>query len=138
MQGPIDLLSLDLDGVDWWIWKALDAIQPRVVVVEYQDMWGPETAVTVPYDPGFVADYGPFGPDYAGASLGAWVRLARDKGFRLVGVEPLGFNAFFVRDGEGEDVFPAVEPASCFRHPRSRHAMAERLPRVRSRGWVTV
>jgi hypothetical protein len=48
-RGEIDLLSLDLDGVDYWIWQAITCIQPRVVVLEFSNMWGPERAVTVPY-----------------------------------------------------------------------------------------
>ena len=39
-EGEIDLLSLDIDGVDYWIWKAIDCISPRVVILEYQDIWG--------------------------------------------------------------------------------------------------
>ena len=46
--GPIDLLSLDLDGIDYWVWEALDAVQPRVVVVEYQDFLGPDRALDRP------------------------------------------------------------------------------------------
>ena len=50
------VLRIDLDGVDYWIWKALDVVTPRVVVVEYQCVSGvPERSVTVPYDPQFKA-----------------------------------------------------------------------------------
>jgi hypothetical protein len=49
------LLSIDLDGVDHWIWKSIIAIEPRVVVVEYQDIIGPDKAITAPYDDNFDA-----------------------------------------------------------------------------------
>jgi hypothetical protein len=138
VTSPIDLLSLDLDGVDWWIWKAISVIDPRVVIVEYQDIWGPERAVTVPYDAGFRAEFRDRAPDYAGASLAAFVKLGREKGYRLVGCEPLGFNAFFVRDGVGEDQLPEIDPASCFGHPKVAWGRRVRLPRVAHLDWVDV
>jgi hypothetical protein len=136
--GEIDLLALDLDGVDYWIWEALDCVTPRVVVVEYQDIWGPDAAVTVPYRDDFRAEFGPYGPEYAGASLGAFVKLGRQKGYRLVGCERYGFNAFFVRRGLAEDVLPEIAPAECFKHPKVQHGMRHRLPNVRGREWQEV
>jgi hypothetical protein len=105
--GDIDLLSLDIDGMDYWVWKALDCIQPRVVLLESRVEWGPEKAVTIPYDPNFVMEFDG-SPWYGGASLPAFVKLAREKGYRLVGSTRLGFNVFFIRCGLGEDVFPEV------------------------------
>ncbi len=111
-DGPIDLLSLDLDGVDYWIWQALDCVEPRVVVLEYQPVWGPEHAVTVPYRDDFALDFSRQ-PFYCGASLAAFVKLGRAKGYRLVGCNRQQFNAFFLRAGVGEDVFPEVPAARC-------------------------
>jgi hypothetical protein len=129
----IDLLSIDLDGVDYWIWKALDIVQPRVVVVEFQDIWGPDTAVTVPYDPAFTAE-----GDYVGASLNAFVKLGRDKGYRLVGANHYGYNAFFVRNGQGDELLPEVSSASCLTHRKVRDGIRERLPAVKDRPWVEI
>jgi len=108
--GAIDLLSIDLDGNDYWIWQALDAIQPRVVVVEYNGVIGPDRAVTIPYDPQFRLDFSRT-PYYCGASLAALVKLGREKGYRFVGSERLQFNAFFVREDLAGDRLPeaAVE-----------------------------
>ena len=47
--GEIDLLSIDLDGVDYWIWDAIESVRPRVVVAETQCIWGASRSVTVPY-----------------------------------------------------------------------------------------
>jgi len=131
----IDLLSLDLDGVDYWIWKALDFTSPRVVVLEYQDIWGPDVAKTVPYRPDFTRD-----PafNYQGASLLAFVKLARSKGYRLVGTEHLGFNAFFVRDDVGPSVIPEMDHRQCFSHRKVREGMRDRLPKVEHMSWVDV
>jgi hypothetical protein len=104
--GPIDLLSLDLDGNDYWIWKALDVISPRVVIAEFNPGWGPERAATMSYNPGYRLDFSNR-PYRCGASLPAFVKLGKKKGYRLVGTHSLIFNAFFVKDGIGEDLLPA-------------------------------
>lgn len=136
--GSIDLLSIDLDGVDYWIWKALDIVQPRVVVVEYQCIWGPDRSVTVPYDPQFKAVFeGKYGV-YNSASLAAFVKLGALKGYRLVGCQRYGYNAFFVRNDVGADTLPAVTPKECFKHPFPRWAMATLLPRVKDLNWIEV
>ncbi|HVO49254.1 MAG TPA: hypothetical protein VMT29_23285 [Steroidobacteraceae bacterium] len=135
MAGDIDLLSLDIDGVDYWVWKAVDAVRPRVVVVEFQDMWGAQRAVTVPYDPSFARG---IHADFFGASLAAFVKLGRQKGYRLVGANRYGYNAFFVRDDIVAHVLAEVEPQACLRHPKVEQSQRERLPAVRDLGWVEV
>jgi hypothetical protein len=140
-RGEIDLLSLDLDGVDYWIWEALEAVTPRVVVVEYQDILGPERAWTVPYSDDFSAASYPktLGlPNYAGASLSAFVKLGRRKGYRLVGVNRYGYNAFFVRNGLGDQLVPEIEARECFSHPKVVWGMRERFPTVEHLPWVEV
>src|ERR1700722_1664225 len=54
ISGEIGLLSIDIDGNDYWVWEAIDVVLPSVVVVEYNARFGPHKAVTVPYDAGFV------------------------------------------------------------------------------------
>jgi hypothetical protein len=134
ISGPIDLLSLDIDGMDWWVWKALDVIQPQVIVCETHNPVPPDLAVTVPYDPKFAFD----SPDYRGASLAAMVKLGRDKGYRLIGAHRFGFNAFFMREGVGEAWFPEVTAESCLRDPFTLKSRAERWPRVKDRPWHAV
>lgn len=136
ITGAIDLFSLDIDGMDYWVWKALTVVTPRVVVVEFQDFWGPEKAVTVPYDREFKRD--PDCPDYFGASLAAFVKLAKSKGYRLVGCNRYGFNAFFIKDGIGEKHFPEVSPHACLSHPKVGHGERHRLPKVKHREWLDV
>lgn len=141
--GEIDLLSIDLDGVDWWIWKALSCVSPRVVVVEYQDIIGPDRALTVPYRPDFVAmrsyrvNQGE-APNYAGASLPAFVKLGKEKGYRLVGCNRYGYNAFFVRNDLGQNLLPEIPASACLGHPLNHKGMAERWPLVREMEWIEV
>jgi hypothetical protein len=75
---PFDLLSIDIDGNDLWVWEAL-TFRPRVVVIEYNPSFGPDVSVTVPYDPDRAWD----GTNYYGASALALCRLGRRKGYRL-------------------------------------------------------
>ena len=133
-SGEIDLLSLDIDGMDYWVWQAIECIQPRVVVCETHGIIPAELALTVPYDPNFRATI----PDYHSASLAAMTSLAARKGYRLVGTHRYGFNAFFVRRGLAEHVLPAVTPAQCVDNPYLADARAKRWPKVKDMKWVEV
>jgi hypothetical protein len=143
-DGAIDLLSLDLDGVDYWIWKALTVVRPRVVVVEYNWTWGPDETEVVPYAPDFKIpsyEWKPAGDNmYFGASLAAFTQLAREKGYRLIGCQRWGFNAFFVQEGLGEEALPTVTPKQCFDSPvmRDRWNADDFLPLLRTWDWVSV
>jgi hypothetical protein len=112
--GEVDLLSVDVDGNDYWVWKAITTCSPRVLMLEYNSMFGPERAVTVPYDPKFSRRDHRF--CYYGASLAAMTRLSASKGYRLVAVEPTGVNAFFLRNDVGLEI-PACEPSRVYRIP---------------------
>ena len=135
-KGEVDLLSIDMDGIDYWIWKAIECINPRVVVLEFQDIWGTDKSVTIPYKPDF--NRMDIHPDYCGASLPAFVKLGHEKGYRLVGCNRYGFNAFFIRSDIGEDVFPEISPVQCFKHPKFRHGHETRLPQVIHYEWIEV
>jgi hypothetical protein len=119
--GDLGLLSVDIDGNDYWVWQAIDVVQPRIVVVEYNSLWGPSRAVTVPYDPQFVRGQKHYSNLYYGASIAALERLGRAKGYALVGGNTAGNNAFFVRD-DVRGSLPAVTPERAYRRARFREA----------------
>jgi len=96
-SGPIGLLSIDIDGVDYWVWKAISCVQPCLVIVEYNSLFGPVKSVTVPYDAGFMRQQAHYSWSYYGASLAALVNLGKTKGYAFVGSNTAGNNAFFVR-----------------------------------------
>lgn len=96
----IDLLSIDIDYHDYWVWKAL-TIRPRVVVIEYNASIRPPAALTAPYQP--EARWNK--TNFYGASLSALEKLGREKGYSLVGCCYSGVNAFFVRDDLVEEHF---------------------------------
>lgn len=97
----VDLLSIDIDGNDYWVWKALTVVQPRVVIIEYNATWRPPMSITIPYDVGYAWN----GTNYFGASLEALTALGRSKGYTLVGCCVAGVNAFFVRNDLVGDQF---------------------------------
>jgi hypothetical protein len=137
-NGEIDLLSLDIDGIDYWLWKEISCISPRVVVLEFNHLWGPDVSVTVPYADDFKAEFTQYGSDYSGASLMAFVKLAKEKGYRLVGTNTIGTNAFFIRNDVLNDWLPEIETSSCFKHPRAQFGMEYRLPGVKNKQWMAV
>jgi len=96
-RGEIGLLSIDIDGNDYWVWKAISVVNPQIVVVEYNALFGGEKSLTVPYDPAF--DRGKYHYSHLcfGASLRALVDLGKKKGYAFVGTNTNGVNAFFVR-----------------------------------------
>jgi glycosyltransferase involved in cell wall biosynthesis len=99
-----DVLSVDIDGADYWIWEALEAYRPRIVVIEYNSALPPDTRLAQPRDHGTWD-----GTDFQGASLGAMVQLGAQKGYQLVHTETSGVNAFFVRGDLVGERFPAPE-----------------------------
>ena len=116
LDGDIDLLSLDLDGIDYWVWRALETCSPRLVILRFNEAFGAERAVTVNYDPAFDRTaFKPVTHRFYGASLAAFEQLGRTKGYRLVMVAPGGVNAYLLRN----DVAPQI-PAAPARalHPR--------------------
>jgi len=137
----VDLLCLDIDGMDYWIWKAISHIQPRVVVIEYRDLLGPVERLSVPYRADFDRrsnkdrDYA---DHFYGASLAALASLAKQKGYRLVGCNDYCFNAFFIRSGIGEEHLPEVSVDSCFGHPRAKQSMRLYFAKIRNMPWETV
>jgi hypothetical protein len=108
LGGEIGLLHIDLDGNDYWVWKAIDAVSPIVLVLEYNSVFGPERAITVPYDKGFVRTQAHFSNLYFGASLPALHDLSTHKGYGFVGCNSAGNNAYFVRRDKLSPQVPQV------------------------------
>jgi len=88
-----DVVSIDIDGNDLWIWRAMTHTRPRVLVIEYNAHLDHRRPLVQPYDPDWVWS----GTDWFGASLCALELVAARKGYRLIHTELAGVNAFFVR-----------------------------------------
>ena len=102
----IDLLSIDIDGNDYHVFKALERVRPRVAVLEYNGIFPPPIEKVAAYDPSY--EYAPH--TYVGASLQSLVKMANRKGYRLVGCNISGLNCIFVRSDLAQDHF--VSPAT--------------------------
>jgi hypothetical protein len=109
ITGDIGILSIDIDGNDYWIWKAIHAVSPRIVIVEYNSVFGSQHPITIPYDAAFNCTKAHHSNLYFGASLAALCRLAEEKGYVFAGSNSAGSNAFFVR----RDVAANVATVNC-------------------------
>jgi hypothetical protein len=121
-SGEVDFLSIDIDGNDYWIWDALTAANPRVVMIETHIIYGDKDLV-VPYDPDYI--FPGRHPQYHGASPFAMIKLDRRKGYRLIGANQLGFNFIFLRNDLGGDVFPEVTIENVLHHPTAQETKVD-------------
>jgi hypothetical protein len=113
-SGEIDLFSLDVDGMDYWLLKNLTVVQPRVIVLEYNAIFESHVAMAAAYEPDFVAGEG----RADGASLAAFDHLCKKMGYRLIGCNRNFLNAFYVQEKLAKDVFPEVSIEDCLRSNR--------------------
>lgn len=96
-----DLLSIDIDRNDYYIWKAITHYRPRVVIIEYNSIFRPGDEFVVEYDPNAMWDKS----SNFGASLESMAKLGNEKGYKLVASSFAGLNAFFVREDVMGDHF---------------------------------
>jgi hypothetical protein len=119
--GDIGILSVDIDGNDYFVWEAINGISPRIVISEYNAIFGPSAAVSVPYDPGFYRTKAHCSNLYWGCSLAALAHLGEKKGYVLVGCNTNGNNAFFVRRDVAGSFMP-LTPELAFRAAKFRES----------------
>ena len=113
VPAEFDLLSIDIDRNDYYVWKAITSYKPRVVIIEYNSIFRPGTDFIVKYDPTAMWDQ----TSYFGASLESYCKLADEKGYKLVGCNFIGSNAFFVRQDLAEKYFEGPFTAANFYEP---------------------
>lgn len=115
LAGEVDFFSLDIDSKDYWVFQAMTACSPRVLVLEYNAHFGPDASLTIAAD----TDMAKATKGVHGASLAALTKLAGEKGYRLVACDPTGTNAFYLRDDLGPDI-PAVRVELAYQPMRDR------------------
>jgi len=111
----LGILSVDIDGVDYHVLEALSGWRPSIIIVEYNDVFGWELPVTVPYDPAFVRAEKHTSNQYWGANLPAFEWLLKPRGYSLVGTNSIGSNAFFVQTELLNDRVKEVAIKQCMR-----------------------
>ena len=107
-SGQIGLLSIDIDGNDYWVWESITLVDPIILVIEYNSTFGNKYAITIPYDPLFERRKAHYSQLYWGCSLKALCLLAEKKGYYFVGSNSNGCNAFFVR----KDRISGIQPVT--------------------------
>jgi len=117
--GEVGLLSIDIDGNDYWVWEKLTAINPVIVIVEYNSIFGSDLAVTIPYHPNFARHQAHYSGQFWGASLTALTQLAEKKGYSPVGCNSAGNNAYFVRKDKIDNL-PVLTAKEAFVDARFR------------------
>lgn len=113
IKGNIGLLSIDIDGNDYWIWKELDAVNPDIVVIEYNARFGSEKSLTINYNSKFNRTSS--SKFIYGASLKALKKLADTKGYALIYVNKNGNNAFFIKREHLNDRLKEVSVAEAYK-----------------------
>jgi hypothetical protein len=121
LSGEIGVLSIDIDGNDYWVWEAINVINPQIVIIETHNEFGLNDIV-VPYDASYF--YPGKHPDYHGASPIAMNNLAKHKNYRLVGSNELGFNFIFVRNDLAPEL-KEVSVESVLEHPSNKEAVKQ-------------
>lgn len=97
-EGELGLLSVDIDGNDYWVWQAIECVRPCIVVSEYNSLFGPTALISTPYQADFHRTAAHRSNLYYGASISALAYLAGQRGYTLVAGNSAGNNVFFVRN----------------------------------------
>lgn len=113
-KGDIGLLSIDIDGNDYWVWQAINVVSPVIVVCEYNAVFGDRCQLSVPYQADFQRTQAHYSNLYFGASLPAFMKLGEEKGYTFVGTTSTGCNAFFVRDDFAPLIVAALDNITAF------------------------
>jgi hypothetical protein len=125
--GELGVLSIDIDGNDYWVLDAISCVHPAVIVAEINGAFGDLHAVTVPYDPAFERMTQHHSGQYFGASVRAMIDLCADKGYTFLGTNSAGVNAFFVRNDVAAPLVEAIDEIRAWpsQHRDSRDAMGQ-------------
>ena len=122
-SGEIGLLSVDIDGNDYWVLDAIDCIDPMILICEYNPIFGSKEKVSIPYSKDFDRTIAHFSNLYWGASLGAFTHIASQRGYKLVCINNLGNNAFYVKRGASD--IPEVSIEAAWKDPIYRESRDE-------------
>ena len=118
VSGEVGLLSIDIDGNDYWIWNEINIIDPCLVVIEYNARLGSSDSITIPYQETFMRKKSGYELIYYGASLHALYKLGLKKGYELIGTNKNGNNAYFAKksiiSNSKSKIIKPLKPKDCF------------------------
>jgi hypothetical protein len=120
--GEIGILSVDIDGMDYWVWEAIDSVNPIIIIAEYNSVFGDKLPLTIPYNPRFTRSSAHYSNLYYGLSIRAAENLANSRGYTMIGTNRAGSNVFFVRNDRASAILDRVrivdDRPSLFREAR--------------------
>ena len=122
ISGEIGILSIDIDGNDYWVWEKINVVNPIIVVAEYNGVFGYKDAVSIPYDPTFRRTVAHYSNLYWGCSLAALNQLAINKGYVFVGCNSAGNNAYFIRQDRMLSILPSPSLEAGFVDPKFKES----------------
>tara|TARA_B110000902_G_C14230095_1_gene558524 strand:+ start:522 stop:1487 length:966 start_codon:yes stop_codon:yes gene_type:complete len=93
----IGLLSIDIDGNDYWVLEKINKLSPTIIICEFNSIFGDLFRLSVPYKKEFIRNNAHYSNLYFGASIKAFISMLDDKGYTFLGTASSGVNAFFVR-----------------------------------------
>ncbi len=120
-KDEIGILSIDIDGNDYWIWETITIVEPVMVIIEFNAVFGIDRPITIPYSDGFVRENAHFSYLYFGASLSALERLGKEKGYSFIGINSASVNAYFIKT-EKLGIFKEKDPQNIFSPSKFRES----------------
>tara|TARA_B100000959_G_scaffold200151_1_gene209447 strand:- start:287 stop:1198 length:912 start_codon:yes stop_codon:yes gene_type:complete len=93
----IGLFSLDIDGIDYWIWREIKKLNPVIFICEFNSVFGNKKKITVPYDKNFNRTKFHYSNLAFGASIQAFIKVSQKKGYEFIGTNSNGVNAYFIK-----------------------------------------
>jgi hypothetical protein len=124
-DGEIGILSVDIDGNDYWVWESIEVVNPIIVIVEWNSLFGDKAAISIPYSPSFQRTEAHFSNLYYGASIAAFHHLGEKKGYKLIGSNSAGNNLFFVRE-DRMGPLKAISPNDAYVESKIRESRDEK------------
>ena len=98
IKNDLGVLSIDVDGNDYWLWEAIEELTPSIVICEFNSIFGKKLSLTIPYEEKFIRSQKHYSHLYFGCSIKALLELAQKKGYFFLGTNLNGNNAFFVKN----------------------------------------
>jgi hypothetical protein len=123
--GQVGLLSIDIDGNDYWIWDSINCVDPEIVIIEYNSRLGFEKAITIPYREDFERKKAHYSNIYYGASLKALINLGKKKNYIFIGCNSAGNNAYFIKSNLENSKIKEIKIEQGFVHSKFRESRDE-------------
>ena len=126
-EKEIGILSLDIDGNDFWVWEKINYIKPRIFICEFNSFFGDLLPLSIPYKKDFIRSKAHYSNQYFGASIDAMIKLSESKGYTFIGTPSTGVNAFFVETKFAKKILTHISIVNKYKslHDDSRNEQGE-------------